>query len=195
MAEIWTSIQDAAERLGVSTRTVERRAKAGDLASRLTPSGRREVRIDTEPTPADNWSDSLSVLANQSERQLQIAASTVDATRQLSAAYQGELKRARRVGLVAWLTVAALVAAIGAGTWWTARTLTATEGRLETEQATAKTLGDRLEDTSERLIDTEADLRAERATTERLKAVIDAERAAQAAKPAAWRAWLARLTP
>jgi len=213
MAERWTTVAEAAKRLNVSTRTVERRINAGDLESRLTPSGRREVLTDTEPTPADNWHDSLSVVTGHAQQSLSIAATTIDATRQLADAHAVELRRARRIGLAAWLTVAALALAILAGGGWTVRHLTATEADLTAttsdltaERTRAEKLTTDLADTTGQLEAAHADRRKADAKAEDLQARIDelqaallaAERAraealAKRAEPTTWRAWLARL--
>ena len=215
MADQWISPRRAAEIIGISERTVWRRVKNGELDSRLSDQGHREIRIESPVTPSDNVSDSLSVIRDQSEREIRVAGTTIEATRHLAEVHLQELHRARRVGLVAWLTTAALVATIAAGGIFALRTLDTTERALDVERAQAANQAERLSDTKERLTDTtdrltasETNLQAERAKIDTLQEriqdlqgdIVTAERErANAAAALAERkqqrpAWLAWLT-
>ena len=77
MADQWVSPRRAAELLGISERTVWRRVKADELQSRLDDDGHREIYVQGPVTASDNVSDMLSVVRDQAERQLQIAATTI----------------------------------------------------------------------------------------------------------------------
>ena len=209
MADQWVSPGRAAELIGISERTVWRRVKNGELDSRLSDQGHREIRIESPVTPSDNVSDSLSVIRDQSEREIRVAGTTIEATRRLAEVHLQELHRARRVGLVAWLTTAALVAAIAAGGIFALRTLDTTERALDVERAQAVDQAERLTDAKERLTASEAALTAERDKTNTLQEriqdlqgdIVTAERARANAitaladrkqQPPAWLTWLVK---
>jgi len=198
----WVSVTDAAAHHDVSTRTVERWASAGKVDSRLSDQGRRLIRLESPTDNTDNVSANLSdtlseavaALEYRADRSMQAANVALDAHRRLVDAHQQELTRARRVGLVGWLTVAALAVAVAVGLWYGVHALAATEGRVETERTRAAGLADRLTDTADTL-------RAERSRADRLAADLAALRADRAEleqeqgqnrdRPA-WLAWLGR---
>ena len=207
MANQWVSPKRAAELVGISERTVWRRVKNGELESRLSHQGHREILIISPVTASDNVSDSLSVIRDQSEREIRVAGTTIEATRRLADVHLQELHRARRVGLVAWLTTAALVVSIGAGGYFALRTLDTTERALYVERINATNQADRLADVTDRLTASEVDLKAERDKTSTLQDriqdlqgdIVTAERARADAitaladrkqQPPAWMIWL-----
>ena len=154
----WVTLQDAAAELGVSTRTVERRARAGDLESRLSDQGRREVLIQSTPTRADMVADSLSVVKESSERQLAVASTAIQLSQQQGEAHKQELKRSRRIGAAGWSVASVLVIA-GAFALWTIARQT---GAIELQQARAGDLETRLTDAKADADDAEQLAEAER---------------------------------
>ena len=214
MADQWVSPRRAAEIIGISERTVWRRVKNSELESRLSDQGHREIRIESPVTPSDNVSDSLSVIRDQSEREIRVAGTTIEATRRLAEVHLQDLQRARRIGLVAWLTTAALVAAIAAGGFYALRTLDTTERALDAERIHATDQAERLTDITDRLANAggrltaaEVALKAERDKTSTLQEriqdlqgdIVTAERARADAvtaladrkqQPPAWMTWL-----
>jgi len=210
MTDQWVSPRRAAEIIGVSERTIWRRVKTSELESRLTDQGAREILVGSPVTPSDNVSDSLSVIRDQAEREIQIAATTIDATRRLANVHLQELNRARRVGLAAWLITATLVVSIAAGGYFALRTLDTTERALDAERIHATDQAERLTDTTDRLTASEVDLKAERDKTSTLQDriqdlqgdIVTAERARADAvtaladrkqQPPAWITWLQDL--
>jgi len=147
MSATWLTIKAAAERLKVSERTVWRRLRAGELETRKTPDGVREVAIESPLTPADNLSDALSVVEQQGERQIQVAGAAVGQARELSKHLTDELHRTRRTARVAWSIAAVLTIGVGVGLWASARLL----GALELEQARAASQATTIEQTVDRL--------------------------------------------
>lgn len=170
MAAKWLTITDAASELGVSTRTIERRAKAGDLETRLSDQGRREVLIDPTPTRADMVADSLSVVQETSDRQLQIASTAVQLAQQQTEDHRRELRRSRWVGFTGWAAVGVLVIAGAFGLW----TIAGQRGQIDLERGRAEDLRDtvtveraRADTLSDRLRQAELDLQATRSTEAR----------------------------
>ena len=152
MSDQWVSPKRAAATIGVSERTVWRRIRDGEIESRLTGDGKREIRVESTTTPSDNIAESLSVLRENSAREIQVAGAAIDATRKLADVHQAELVRARRVGLVAWLFVAVLVVVVAGGGWYAVRSMTLTESDLSIEQTRSGHLVDRLTDAEHRRV-------------------------------------------
>ena len=162
MGERWTTIADAASRLGISTKTVRRRVKAGELPSRKTDSGHVEVNVDIERTAGDNYVDSLSMLAEQSERQLQAAGVAIEATRHLADAHKSELQRVRRGARIAWAAVWIGVVTAGVAVWH----ITQQSGLLDLAEIRAGTLTKDLQTTEARAHELQEDLHASRHETD-----------------------------
>ncbi len=130
MAQLWTTIDTAAKRLSVTTRTIRRRIAAGELHARSTPDGkRREVLVDVTPDALDIAVDTVSALEKQSDRQIQIASVTITQAQEETKRWRGSARR--------WSAAAvALLAALAGGTWLLATEraqATAMEAQLSTK--------------------------------------------------------------
>ena len=138
MAEVWLSVDQAATRLGVSTRTMYRHIKQRACQTRLTDDGKRQVLVDDTP-------DSL---AKMSERQVQLAGASIGTAHELAEAYKAEAERWRRVGFVAWCCTAALglviMAGGGYGLYRGTRAVAEAENKAQNAQKQAQMLQARL---------------------------------------------------
>lgn len=162
MAQIWLSVEEAAERLKVSVRTIWRRIQQGAIPTRTTDEGRRLVQIDTPLTEHDIHADTVSVLREQADKQLQVAGAALGQARELSEHLTGELKSAKRSARWAWALLLVLILAGSGGLWWATRAIMGLEGRLSVErlqgQAKADRLSDRLSGAEKRLSEAQGQL-------------------------------------
>jgi excisionase family DNA binding protein len=78
----WTTIDEAAARLGVSTRTLQRRIQSGALRSQRREDGRTLVEVDACPTPvvAPELVERLERQAEDTNRVAALAAVTAEQT-------------------------------------------------------------------------------------------------------------------
>ena len=155
MTDTWVSPLKAAELLGVSERTVWRRIKASELESRADADGRREVRINTPDTSdksSDKHSDTVSVVRDQAERQLQVAATAVGLAEKHSDYHMEALGRSRRIAIAGWAMAFVLLVTIVFGAWYTARQT----GWLDVERSKAVGLAENLSDTQTHLTNAES---------------------------------------
>jgi len=116
--------------LGVSTRTIGRRIRAGELPSRLTDTGVREVLADTTPTDDANHADTLAVVQDQAERGLRAAGAALTIAGRLADDRQDDLKAARRGARLGWAIVGILTAIGAVALWWATGTITNQQGML-----------------------------------------------------------------
>jgi hypothetical protein len=119
MPETWVSIAEAAARLRVHPRTIERRMQSGKVTHRRADNGMVQVMIELPDPPAGQSPDALSVVADQAESQVQLAVSATSAIVRQSQtdaaiarhdaerAWQ-ETVRVRRNSTYAWTLVAML---------------------------------------------------------------------------------------
>ena len=135
MANKWLSMAGAAATLNISTKTLSRRLKAGRFESRRSEDGRVEVLVDV-PDTGPHLTDAL---AQQGERQLQLAGGAITAWQDLAETTRRDLRQARRTGAVGWTVAAALVLATCGLTWYGTRehgrAELAEQGRQQAEEA------------------------------------------------------------
>ncbi len=150
MGDRWLGISEAAEHLEVTKRTIWRWVRSGRLDSREGPGG-RQVRVETPVTDADITKDTVSLLEDQGERQLQVAGTAVTLATKAADQARKDLKRARRVGLAGWtLTFGLLVVGV-IGAWWGATEA----GLLRLSETRADMLDVELAETDAELVKTE----------------------------------------
>lgn len=205
MAERWLTLADAASRLHVSVRTIERRIQRGELIVRRTPVG-REVALDIPETTTDAVSDIVSDIAEQGQRQIQLAGASIGMAQQLASKAEHELRRSRRIGSLAWSLVAVLIMTIGVGVWWTTRTVTLSQARAERLNERSLDLAGRLQAVAAELADTRrgladantrmAVMEAERSRLQQdLANTLDAARQGPTTRPALQFSWRASPMP
>lgn len=179
----WASTTEAATRLGVSERTIRRRAKDGQLPSRLW-GGRRQVRLDPPDAATDTPDAEPDNQATEGGQLGQRQKTGTDAA-ELAMLVRGvierrdadtrqELRRARRWAGFGVATAAALVIAAAIGAVWAVQAIEraataagvaearaeATEATRAAEAALATAERERAERLADELIDARADARA-----------------------------------
>jgi len=87
-------------------------------------------RVYTQAAPTD--------LELVSKRELQLAGGMVAAWQRLAETSNQDLARARKVGMLSWSLVASLVVISGIGLWFSTRSVTDAQGRLESTQSKLK---------------------------------------------------------
>lgn len=161
MPQTWMKLSDAASSLNVSTRTVERRIKRGELQTRLTNDG-REVLVEKPDTVADITSDALSVIERAGEQQNELA-------QRIAAAYEHPLRRAeadatqsRRSARRAWIVtagVSVILSGVMVGGVYVLMSLDQTRNRADDRtKAIAEQFAD-LQDRHQQATDTLSDTR------------------------------------
>lgn len=142
-AGLWVSVAEAAARLQVHSRTVERRVAAGTMRSRTGDHGRVEVFVPGEPEP-EAQQGAPRVEVHEPDRQLVLSATAMRTLQGAVAEAREDLASARRVGMAGWATAAAVgLGAAGIliwGSWrWAsdrgALDLATAEARIEAEAA------------------------------------------------------------
>jgi hypothetical protein len=175
MADEWLPYVEAASRLQMSTRTLQRRIANGRYQTRRrTDDGRVEVLVsDVTPPPSDG-----QVSADLSDRQIQLAGGAVAAWRQLAdtselriTEVRGDLKRSRRWAGLAWAVVVVLAGGLAVGGWWEAQQ----RGQLELAQAAQLAQTEKSEDLAARLTEAQQE-----ATEAQERASVAAQAEAQA---------------
>ncbi len=153
---VWVSPTEAATRLGVHGRTIERRVAAGTMRSRRDAGGRVEVFVPGEPEGHAEGQGSQRV--EEPDRQLVLGATAMRALQGGIVEARADLAAARRMGMAGW--IAATVVLVGAsgtlvwGSWqWAsergALDLLAAEARAKAEAA--ERLADHLDSTVDEL--------------------------------------------
>lgn len=111
MSQQWVPPDKAAELIGVSERAVWKRVEAGEMDSRTTADGRREILIGDRPTAVDDIATALADLREQSDDGTYVTAVATETKQRLGHAHSLELHRAQRLGLAGWLGVWCLLIA------------------------------------------------------------------------------------
>lgn len=127
----WLTVDEAATRLAVSTRTVWRRIGRGQYETRVGAGGRREVLVTPPATSADVLRDSLAAVREQAEAHLAVAGGAVAVSRELADHLRGEVRGARRSARAAWGLVALLVLGAAAGGTWGMRAFGLAEAQAQ----------------------------------------------------------------
>ena len=140
MTQRWVSLPDAASRLNVSVRTVERRIQKGELPARPTDQG-RQVMIDAPDQSADIVADTVSVIAEHDRQQREIVKHLADAYQLPLTQTRMELKRSQRWSVTGWSLAFGLASLVG---------LAGAEWRAERQQKA--TLADNLSDARSQLV-------------------------------------------
>ena len=144
MSGRWVTLREAAAILGVSLRTIQRKIKTGEVEAREGRGG-REVLLNTPATGDEITRETLSLLEQQNERGIQIAATATGLAREQAQNYQLELQAARRGGRWAWCVIGVFLVAGGAGAWFINGALTRQETEIEATQRRADGLKGELE--------------------------------------------------
>jgi len=140
----WVLLREAAAILGVSLRTIQRKIKSGELEARDGRGG-REILLNTPTTGDEITRETLSLLEQQNERGIQIAATATGLAREQAQNYQLELQAARRSGRWAWSLVAVFLVAGGAAAWFVNGTLTRQSAQIDAGRQRAEGLQTDLE--------------------------------------------------
>ncbi len=125
MALRWLTLPQAAARLGISVRTLQRRIARGKVTSRRGLDGRRDVAIEVSDDLSDSVPDGFGPISPQERaawvalKQADHIAETYD--RQLSAT-RGEVLAARRVSRLAWALAGTCLVVVGLVVAWAVRT-------------------------------------------------------------------------
>jgi len=124
MTQRWVSVAEAASRLNVTARTIERRIKRGDVQVRRTDDG-RQVLVDLPDQTTDVLSDSLTVITDHDQHQLELASRIGDAyevpirrAHEEVERVRQEMKIVRRGASLAWLTAVGIAAVAMSLGWW-----------------------------------------------------------------------------
>ena len=174
-------VADAASRLSVSPRTIERRIQTGELESRRTEQG-REVLVKSVDEPADIVADSLTVIADHDHHQLEL-------TNRLASAYELPIQRAneeagqarqeaRTVRRSSWLMAVGLTVIAATGGYWALQQ----QGRAALAEHDAQTAAQAATDARRAVADMRAML--ESAESRAAQATTDAQKRADEAREA-----------
>ena len=138
MSTVWMSLADAASRLGVSIRTVQRRIAAGELES-MTDNGRRLVAVVTPDNGATRRDDGGGHDDAVVERSMQLAAAvsaSADRVRALAELRADELRAdlatTRRWAWSGWASAAVVGVAASVGAVVLSGKLASAETRRDT---------------------------------------------------------------
>ncbi len=91
MAEKFVSIREAADSLKISERTLYRKIDRGEIESRLTDNGHREVKIDVPLTSGELSEEHLKAAKDTVDNQQKLTAIAIATTNQLSEQIKTEL--------------------------------------------------------------------------------------------------------
>jgi len=114
----WVSVADAAARLGLHPRTVERRIAAGTMRSRKVDGGRTEVLIAGASVEAG--AHPVEVREAEPDRQLMLGLTAVRAMQTSAVESRAELSAARRRAAAGWAVAAIATLGGASGGVWSA---------------------------------------------------------------------------
>ncbi|HUX16734.1 MAG TPA: hypothetical protein VMW52_09695 [Phycisphaerae bacterium] len=124
MTARWLAMQEAADRLSISTRTLRRRVNAGELEARDGAGGRREVLVDTSATMADTVTDALSTVQGAAGAAVTAFQARADDLRDM-------LSGARRSARAGWGTLALVFVLASAGCVYAVQRITQADTRAD----------------------------------------------------------------
>jgi hypothetical protein len=143
----WVVVEDAAQRLGISVRTVYRRIKAGELVTQCQTDGRTLVRMpaDSDTVTERHNAEVVDLLRQQAGRAEALALTVVQASDRIDAERASTLAEAKAATVAAkraawsgWAVAACLLASVAAVAVWglaVADRLSDTVTRAETAEA------------------------------------------------------------
>jgi excisionase family DNA binding protein len=146
MAREWRTVSEAASMLGISTRTVQRMIKSGQLESMMDEAGRRLVDVSDTVTPGDSVSETLAIVGQQQEKAMQMANSMIAAASRRAEQVDEEVKRARRMTSRTMMVVGVLLVLGIAAAWHMASSLAEKDGMITAAHGQATDLKGRMEE-------------------------------------------------
>ena len=130
MAREWRTVSEAASLLKVSTRTVQRMIKSGQLDSMMDENGRRLVDVSDSVTQDDNMSETLSIVGQQQERALQMANSMIAAASRRAEQVDEQVHQARKNTSRVLMVLGVLLVMSIAAAWQMASSMAQKEGQV-----------------------------------------------------------------
>ena len=128
MPRPWLTFQQAAELLSCSTRAIRQRVRSGGLETRITENGKRLVCPEPPELVPRGQSDDT-----RSGRRF-IAGSIIELHKSQTVYLKAEVKRTRGFAIAGWVACGLLTVGLLGGTWWTTKSITASQMAFKSVQ-------------------------------------------------------------